>query len=81
MLERETLKWLKPAKGQIQPALTPPHAARGGCLGGGHDGGHDRADFHASATRKGEPVGIGGDVWGEHGGIARLEMQPRYVKL
>ena len=41
-------------------------ASGGGCLGGGHDGGGDGADFHADTAREGEPIGLGREVEGEH---------------
>jgi hypothetical protein len=52
-------------------------ARDGGCLCGGRNG----ADFHADAAREDEPIGLGGEIEGEHGGISRLEIQPRYVKV
>ena len=44
-------------------------AAGGGCLGGGHHGGSDRADFHADTAWEGKPIGGGGEVEDELGGL------------
>ena len=44
-------------------------AAGGGCLGGGHDGGGDRTDFHADAAWEGEPVRLDREVEGAGGDL------------
>ena len=50
-------------------------AAGGGCLGRGHHGSGDGADFHANAAWEGEPVRGGGKVEGEHGVLLRGSLK------
>ena len=49
-------------------ARGPDGTQPAGCcgLGGRHDGGGDRPDFHAHIARQVEPVGLGGKIEGEH---------------